>query len=93
MAALAAFPLPLLLVLRWNLRGVLAGSVLIFCSLMVVRRIGEGLDPTFHGDDAITYAEKTVGLSIMALIFPLVAYAAKRIWLRMAAKIRERRTG
>jgi hypothetical protein len=87
-AAISLFPMPLLLVLRWNLLGALLGTVLAFGSLMVWRRIGEGLDPTFHGDDPITWTEKTaVGLAVAAT-FCLLIYGTKRLTIWLCKRLR-----
>jgi hypothetical protein len=82
-AAVAALPITILVVFGWNLRGVLVGSVLVWGSLMILRRIGEGLDPEFHGDNAAAYVGKTAFLWIVGIIFCLLIYGIKRltVWL------------
>jgi hypothetical protein len=93
-AAVALFPIPLLLVLRWNLIGVVWGSFCVFGSCMVLRKVGEGVDPTFHGDGALVYTEKTVVLWIAGVTLCLLIYGMKRLTIRLLHwnKQRERDT-
>jgi hypothetical protein len=87
--ALVALFLPIPLVLHWNLPGVAMGSILVFFALMLIRRMGEGLNPLFHGDDAITYAIKTAALLIIAVVFPSVIYGIKQSRREKEAKTQE----
>ena len=82
-AAVGALVLPVMVVLRWNLRGVPIGSLLILCSLLVVRRVGTALDPTFRGEDAVTYSEAILVFWAVGFVFCCLTYGVKRLVLRL----------
>ena len=83
LAAVGTLPVPILVVLRWNLRGVLIGSLFVLCSGLVVRRVGACLDPYFRGEDIVPYAVAILFFWIVGIGFCFLIYGIKRLTLRL----------
>jgi hypothetical protein len=84
MAVVGGLVVPIVAVLRWDLRGVLLGSPLVLCSLLVLRRVGTALDPTFRGDDVASHIKVLLLGSAVAIVFCFMIYGMKRLAIRLA---------
>lgn len=91
---LAVLPIPLLLVLRWNFRGVLAGSILILGSLMVLGKIGRGIYPTpellREESTAVFYVKEAARCWLIGVVVCLLMFGMKRICLDQVTRYRGR---
>ena len=79
LAAVGALLLPIMVVLRWNLRGVFVGSVFVLCSLLAVRRVGTALDPYFRGEDRPTYIGIICFDWMIGVAYGFLIYGIKRL--------------
>jgi hypothetical protein len=79
LAVVDSLLLPVMVVLRWNWRGVFVGSVFVCCSLLAVRRVGTGLDPYFRGEDGPAYAAIVCSNRIIGVVYGLLILGVKRL--------------